>query len=143
MFVRYANVINVFGREFELEIQASTQRGDARVEESEPDVIPKITLDRTFLFETLDQLLEKPKYRLRSIPRHVWAELVIGSIYNNFEQKETLKDVVGYIYSSYFGRPPLADSSRGVERFELEHERFLRRRYRSRHVVNYGVPSDI
>lgn len=124
VFERYSNIVNTFGREFETVIRNQVNQGVAAIEAG-PDGGPSVTIDSIALSKALATMLEQKKYRLRSIPRHVWAELLIASISNNFVQPETVEKMINQVYNAYLERDCLVATRDAYKRFSIEHESFL------------------
>lgn len=122
----YSSIINNFARDFELAIRKRVNKRRAKIKKKDDGSVVGLELDEAELITIIETLTKKPKYRLQAIPRHVWCELVMAAIYNNFVDARIYKMVVQTVYKSYLGRECLEYSSDPVKRFKVEYANYKR-----------------
>jgi len=88
----------------------------------------KIVMTKSEMYEILKYTLRKKQFTLESIPKHVWCEVAILAIADNFADKESRKWLVLAIYKLYLKRGCLATSTNHLDRFEAEHSSYLKTR---------------
>lgn len=121
---RYSSIINSFARAFEQSLRKKINRGHASIQKNSDGEVTGIEIGENDLIEITTKLTQRSKYRLKTIPPHVWCELVIAATYNNFIESKGRDTLTRAVYQSYFQRDCLSPSTDPRVRFDVEHANY-------------------